>query len=1285
MTTLLLLLSLLAVRICSELIQRGIKEIRNIHDETDISVIDLSEHVQVKESFTTARNTIKYKSQQYYRGVPIIGAHLVIEDGQPVFGKYYDPKQIQHYIKSTTPVISESEALQITMNELAIKSKNDIHGKIDIKLNIYFYLNKPYLSYKIRFVYTKNNQMHIPLMIVDANKGHILTLYDEPAETVAIEACGDGGNHGTGEFEYCVDRPSLYIDTYPFVANKNVIVYDNLFYEYYDKSHAEMVECLFPNNGDQSKCYIQDPELNGAFCPACDVYAWTNVVFDLYDQWLNGSKPVSNDQIPFKAFVHVGHHWGNANYNPVEGSMNFGDGGDTWYPLTVLDVTAHEMAHGFTQQASGLIYSAESGAMNEAYSDLIGEVAKNFYWGSNDWMSGKDVYKTPNASLRYMFDPSFDGSSIDHFKDYEEAINVHASSGVYNKVFWMLNEIYNWTMMEEFKVFSYANNYYWAADSSFNDGACGVSMALHDLYGDNMNKVTSMQTSLELAFLSVGVECEIVNNTNKASHGIVCGTDRYCYNMKITPLQYENTEFILRIENQQDYVNTINDIFYTINGLYDCIDPSITFEYEKIDYGYNDESNDPAIYIINEKDENIAICGNHSLYTKECGVFETCILNYRIKNKISTGEIYRLRVIEGFSYYTYNFCPGNDKITMNAIIKLKCNIGSSSPSQNPTKEPSISPTLNTINPTIFPTNTPTTLTTNPTPYPTYSTNMKTLCTNDIISKINTSSLTDTHGIVAYCYDFNIYPNPNITTSTTVNIKNIDNNDYINWKLFYVSFTPKNYDCVSPMISFEFESIDNDIFPLYITPNLDFDNIFPCNQSTAECGVFETCLNQLPLSYLGTGKIEMDSIFNISILEYPYITAKCNHKYSINAKLTLFCNSGSASPTMEPTSDPTEWPTFPSDQPTKNPSIAPTQYTVTPTIQPTPNVSSPFDLNGEIYCNMNLTDKIISQNDIDYFYFELPYNHHFGYQILFDTCNSSYDTLLYLYNINGKQIKQNDDFVCGTSAQLYMEWIDSGPFFLGVSGCCNELHHDFGEYVLNVLCYDYHENFNMNITQNNDGGVICGNNRYCYEINMNITSENDIFEFTQTIYHNTNMTATTFDIYIQSIGLYDCYSPQITFEFERIDHNKHNKFIDLYDNNNVLLTRCGGGGIQTQCNIFEKCLTDYELDWDIIKSNSANSYKISLINSNAIESLCIDHSYTINGILTVTCNVPLLSTTTTTMDISSSISTTEELISESDTTEISTTKETENIDGCCIFKLDISIFVVLEIIFLSLFC
>jgi hypothetical protein len=179
-------------------------------------------------------------------------------------------------------------------------------------------------------------------------------------------------------------------------------------------------------------------------------------------------------------------------------SMTFGDGANTFYPLVSLDVSSHEVSHGFTEQNSNLTYSSRSGGINEAYSDMAGEAAEFYMKGTNDFLVGADIFKAAGA-LRYMANPPQDGASIGNSADYYEGLDVHYSSGVYNKAFYLLATTAGWDTRKAFEVFARANQLYWTADIGFNQGACGVQSAAAD-QGKSVADVTA-------AFAAVGVVC----------------------------------------------------------------------------------------------------------------------------------------------------------------------------------------------------------------------------------------------------------------------------------------------------------------------------------------------------------------------------------------------------------------------------------------------------------------------------------------------------------------------------------------------------------------------------------------------------------------------------------------------------------------------------------------------------------------------------------------------------------------------------------------------------------
>lgn len=130
--------------------------------------------------------------------------------------------------------------------------------------------------------------------------------------------------------------------------------------------------------------------------------------------------------------------------------MVFGDGdGSQFSPLSgALDIVAHEMTHGVTQDSANLTYWSESGALNESMSDIFGAATEAYVRGQSSatWKIGEDAYTpgTNNDALRYMNDPSDDGTSRDYYPDrYTGGLDnggVHWNSGISNLAFYLLSE-----------------------------------------------------------------------------------------------------------------------------------------------------------------------------------------------------------------------------------------------------------------------------------------------------------------------------------------------------------------------------------------------------------------------------------------------------------------------------------------------------------------------------------------------------------------------------------------------------------------------------------------------------------------------------------------------------------------------------------------------------------------------------------------------------------------------------------------------------------------------------
>lgn len=243
-----------------------------------------------------------------------------------------------------------------------------------------------------------------------------------------------------------------------------------------------------------------DPAANRA---AVDAHYGTQTTYDFYKNVL-GRDSIDGQGEKLSSFVHVGQNYVNAFWDGEK--MNYGDGdGRTAGPLTTLDIAGHEISHGLTERTAGLIYSGESGGLNEAMSDIMGTGVEWYASQKNqavkfDWSVGEDAWTPQNGdptdALRYMNDPKKDNYSIDHYSEYPRQTEVHGSSGIANNAFYLLanggtNRTSGQTvqdgigMEKSLKVYYRALAYYMTPRTNFAGAREATIKAATDLYGAN--------------------------------------------------------------------------------------------------------------------------------------------------------------------------------------------------------------------------------------------------------------------------------------------------------------------------------------------------------------------------------------------------------------------------------------------------------------------------------------------------------------------------------------------------------------------------------------------------------------------------------------------------------------------------------------------------------------------------------------------------------------------------------------------------------------------------------
>ncbi|RUR04607.1 M4 family metallopeptidase [Legionella sp. km772] len=428
---------------------------------------------KLEKKIVLSNGVIKNKFVQYYQGIPVFSSQLSSTglNNENVWGRFL--AEVEQDLPNIKPTLSAQDAISLAKRAKTIKASTG--GE---QANLYVIYDKATkqakLIYLVSFMLYEANPKR-PYFIIDAHSQKIIDQWDG---LTTRDAQGPGGNAKTGAYYYGRDFSPLQVSDSCEMKTDRV--------ETYNLNGRTSGEVLFkftcPENTYKA--------INGAYSPLNDAHYFGNIVFEMYKNWYN----ISPLTTKLKLRVHYGQNYENAFWDGQQ--MTFGDGGNSLYPLTSLDVVAHEVSHGVTEQNSNLNYQYQSGAINEAFSDMAGEVAEYYMQHQlgkeNDWMVGASILKGGvNNAMRYFDRPSKDGRSIESAKDYNDSLDVHYTSGVYNKAFYTLATKNNWGIRKAFEVFLVANQVYWTADASFDSAACGVVKAANDLNYETNDVIAS--------------------------------------------------------------------------------------------------------------------------------------------------------------------------------------------------------------------------------------------------------------------------------------------------------------------------------------------------------------------------------------------------------------------------------------------------------------------------------------------------------------------------------------------------------------------------------------------------------------------------------------------------------------------------------------------------------------------------------------------------------------------------------------------------------------------------
>ena len=382
--------------------------------EQDVSAADV---------LVDADGTEHVRFERTFRGLRVVGGDLVVHQsaGGTLIGLSQTLKEKPSFDRSAW--LSRRDAIQTAASQF-----DGTPDKGSAELVVYDRGAAPVLAWEAVVEGThadgvSPSELHV---FVDASYGTVLEQWD------GIE---DAAGTGNGFFS-----GTVALQTTPITGGFRLI----------DPTRGNQLTCDMRNrtstcrNMDDANNVWGDGTLANTQSVAVDAQYGTAVTWDYY-RTVHGRNGIANDGRGASNRVHYSRNYNNAFWSDSCFCMTYGDGdGVTFNPFDSLDVAGHEMSHGVTSRTARLVYSGESGGLNESTSDIFGTMVE--YFANNardtpDFKIGEKLYRSnpgESKALRYMYNPSLDGRSASCWNTGVRNLDVHYSSGVGNHFYYLL-------------------------------------------------------------------------------------------------------------------------------------------------------------------------------------------------------------------------------------------------------------------------------------------------------------------------------------------------------------------------------------------------------------------------------------------------------------------------------------------------------------------------------------------------------------------------------------------------------------------------------------------------------------------------------------------------------------------------------------------------------------------------------------------------------------------------------------------------------------------------------
>ena len=222
--------------------------------------------------------------------------------------------------------------------------------------------------------------------------------------------------------------------------------------------------------------------------------------------------------------------WGCTGNSTIYYAGNTSAATDDW---NTNDIVGHEFTHGVTQDEAGLVYQNESGALNESFSDIFGEMVESWSEGNCDFLVGADRGSIRSFSNPNAFNDPDTYLGTNWYSGTADNGGVHTNSGVQNFWFYLvsnggsgtndLGKSYNVTGITRFKARDIAYRSlvnYLTSSSTYIDARAGSLRAAFDLYGACSPEIQAIGD----AWHAVGVESQSPQYINDVCGAVASGS-----------------------------------------------------------------------------------------------------------------------------------------------------------------------------------------------------------------------------------------------------------------------------------------------------------------------------------------------------------------------------------------------------------------------------------------------------------------------------------------------------------------------------------------------------------------------------------------------------------------------------------------------------------------------------------------------------------------------------------------------------------------------------------------